>query len=493
MKSPEQILTQAQARLKTLEQSADVQAFSWSLADLLLALGEEAVLESGALADPARVRFDSISTDSRTIAPGALYIALSGERFDGHDFVEQAVLQGAAAVLAERNLETAVPVVSVEDTRRALGLFAAWHRLQMPVKTLVAVTGSNGKTTTKTLLSQLFSASGETLATEGNLNNDLGVPRTLLKLRPWHQYAVIEMGANHPGEIAYLTELAKPDIAVINNASGAHLEGFGSLQGVIETKGEIFNGLNRFHRNGVAVINCESEGYAFWLAKLQRQEGCRVLKFGQAQEADIRLITIETDAEGVDFVIEYAGESHRIKMPVLGAHNAYNAAACVAVGYAAGLPWLKMAPVLQVFSGVGGRLQPRRLEFGYLIDDSYNANPESVKAGMRALKDIGGVSMVCLGAMAELGEDSEKGHNAVAEFANQIGIEHLWLLGDATAPMLNVFHGDGRRFFDHQQMISELESLLRKSHKINILVKGSRSAKMEIVSQALFDAFPSGQ
>ncbi|MBF6058560.1 MULTISPECIES: UDP-N-acetylmuramoyl-tripeptide--D-alanyl-D-alanine ligase [Thiomicrorhabdus] len=488
--SPEQTLAQAEAQLRSLQSDIGSSEFSWTLADLLLALQGDAELSLEAAAcEPEAIHFNSVSTDSRTLAPGALYIALAGERFDGHDFIEQAVVQGAAVILAERSVDAAVPVVVVDNSRLALGRFAAWHRMQMPVQTLVAITGSNGKTTTKTLLNQLFSSVGETLATQGNLNNDLGVPRTLLNLRPRHQYAVIEMGANHPGEIAYLTELAKPDIALLNNASGAHLEGFGSLQGVIETKGEIFDGLNRFHQNGVAIINCESAGFDFWLQKLQQNNACKILKFGLAPSADVRLNSVESDADGVGFTVEYAAEKHAVKMPVLGTHNAYNAAACIAVCHAAGLQWQQMQPVLQSFTGVGGRLQPCRLQFGYLIDDSYNANPESVKAGIRALKDLGGISMLCLGAMGELGVDSEQGHRSVAEFAQQAGIQHLWLLGEETEPMLSVFHADGRRFDDHQQMIAELKAFLRQSNEVNILVKGSRTARMELVTQALTDEF----
>lgn len=474
--------------LNTAKQNTKVQEhamFNWTLEQLKTASDGEFV---GPISES--VKFNSISTDTRTLEPGALYIAIKGENFDGHDFIEQAVKQGAAAVLVSSDVPTIVPGVEVEDTRIALGQFAKWHRQQMPVETLVAVTGSNGKTSVKTLLNDIFSLAGNTLATQGNLNNDFGVPRTLLNLRPEHKYAVIEMGANHPKEIQYLTALACPDIAIINNAAGAHLEGFGSLQGVINTKGEIFQGLNQFNKKGIAVLNTDSAGYEDWLNILDDLNVNQKMQFGTQSQADIQLQNVNTQPdseEGITFELVNDGQTHKMQMPILGYHNAMNAAACTAIARAAGLSWELISKAIANFSGVAGRLQKNRIKNGWLIDDSYNANPESVKAGMDALCSLKGEAIVCLGAMAEVGETSDAAHQEVALYAKQLGVKHLFVLGKAAQQMPQAF-GEGSAYFEeHEAMANEVTKILEaNSHKvINVLVKGSRSAKMERVTQAI--------
>ncbi|WP_051640751.1 UDP-N-acetylmuramoyl-tripeptide--D-alanyl-D-alanine ligase [Thiomicrorhabdus sp. Milos-T2] len=475
--------------------------FSWTLEQLKDSTEGEFI---GPISEANSIEFTSISTDTRTLQPGALYIAIKGENFNGHDFIEQAVQQGAVAILVDENsecLDSIVPGVEVQNTRIALGQFARWHRLQMPVKTLIAVTGSNGKTTTKTLLHNIFSLAGNTLATEGNLNNDFGVPRTLLNLRPEHEYAIIEMGANHPKEIQYLTALALPDIAMINNASGAHLEGFGSLQGVIDTKGEIFEGLNQIknHKPGVAVINTDSPGFEDWQQSLRDLNVNSVVTFGSDVKADSKVDSVTTntvcidgkDVLGIAFDLIISKQKHHVNMPVLGFHNAMNAAACVAVAMSAGLSWQQILPGLVSFNGVSGRLQKTAINNGWLIDDSYNANPESVKAGIEALCSLPGKAIVCLGAMAEIGEQSDKAHQEIAEFAREKGVRNLYVLGEAAHNMPTHF-GEGSQFFtSHAAManlvVADIESAKTSDNKINVLVKGSRSAKMEKVSQAVLN------
>ena len=465
--------------------------FAWSLNDLLNSVDGELI---GAIDTDDQVQFSSVSTDTRSLQPGALYIAIKGDNFDGHQFIPQAIQQGAVAVLVSDEIDAIVPGVLVEDTRIALGQFAKWHRQQMPVKTLVAVTGSNGKTTNKMLMLNIFDKIGKTLATEGNLNNDFGVPRTLLNLRPEHEFAIIEMGANHPHEIGYLTALAQPDIALITNASGAHLEGFGSLQGVINTKGEIFQGLNQRSENqsGTAIINTDSNGYQDWLGMIAELGINQLKTFGMQSQADIAISNFASTESGIEFDLVVDGQKHSVTMPVLGQHNAYNAAACTAVALSAGLDWSQISLGLQTFTGVAGRLQRQPIQSGWLIDDSYNANPESVKAGINALVGLAGESILCLGAMAELGETALQMHQEVATYAKEQGVSYLFAYGKGAEQMPESF-GQQSAFFESHEKLSEkvIEILAQKNEqnlKLNVLVKGSRSAQMELITQAIISS-----
>lgn len=524
---------QAMTEKLSSEKIGDCEApFEWQLTDLRESVDGEFI---GVLGESESIRFSSISTDTRTLKAGALYIALKGENFDGHHFIKQAIQQGAAAILLSELSSSdplIVPGVLVPDTRVAYGQFAKWHRLQMPLKKLIAITGSNGKTTTKTLLLNLFQQVGQTLATEGNLNNDYGVPQTLLKLRPEDRYAIIEMGANHPQEIAYLTHLAQPDIALINNASGAHLEGFGSLQGVIETKGEIFQGLNQqsaeLSETGVAVLNCDSPGYQAWLKICAELKVEKVVSFGACPQAEVRILpatnskenlkasrsngventevnsvqksdqmSAQLSSNGIRFDLcltasispKGLAEQKTIEMPVLGQHNAHNAAACVAVALSAGLSWSQIQPGLVSFSGVPGRLQSQKIRTGWLIDDSYNANPASVKAAIDALTTLPGLAILCLGAMGELGGSEASAHQEIARYAQQKGVDVLLTYGTATQPMATDFGAQAHYFEEHAQLLDALLTLLQQqeesSQNANVLVKGSRSTRMERISQAV--------
>lgn len=474
------------------EREMNIEAFVWTLEQLKQSVDGEGV---GPLSSEP-VTFTTVSTDSRDIVPGALYIAIKGENFDGHDFIKEAVRQGAVAVLVSESVETVVPGVLVDDTRIALGQFAHWHRQQMPLKTLVGITGSNGKTTTKTLLAEMLATQGKTLSTQGNLNNDFGVPRTLLELRPEHEFAVIEMGASHQGEIAYLTQLAEPDIALLNNASDAHLEGFGTLEGVVEAKGEIFLGLNRFHQNGVAVINAGSPGFDEWQAKLKELSVNNVVTFGEAssdleEQADHSQIVfreVVAKAGTIEFELNVDGAWQVVNMPVLGRHNAENAAACVAVGFAAGLTWQQIKPVLEQFTGIAGRLERHKILHGWLLDDSYNANPSSVKAGIQALVALPGKVAVCLGPMAELGSQAQTTHEEIAEYANHAGVSRLYVYGEATKGMPKSFGIGATWYKDHETMIEDVSLAINQEWVKHVLVKGSRSAKMEVVVKGLLES-----
>lgn len=455
----------------------------WRLQDL-------AVATSGRLLSPMKeaeqIIFDSVSTDSRTIKPGALYIAINGERFNGHQFIQQAVQKGAVALLVSEPVNTDMPTVQVNDTRLALGQFSAWHRQQMPLKKLIAVTGSNGKTTTKNLIAHILGkciGSDKVLFTQGNLNNDFGVPRTLLDITPMHEYAIIEMGANHRGEIRYLTHLAKPDIVLITLAAGAHLEGFGSLQGVIETKSEIIEGLVE---EGVAILNIDSPGYDYWYNKIAT-EGNHIQTFGTAKVADYRIEDFHQTENSIKFNCRCNGLSYTAELPLLGEHNAMNATAAIAVAMTAGFQWDQIRPALLSFEGVKGRLQVLQLPYGKLIDDSYNANPNSVKAAIKTISLLPGRAVACLGAMAELGETTEKAHLEVAEEAKANGILFLFVYGEAAKPMMKAF-GEGAEWFtSHEVMAKKVLVLLRERQVENCLIKGSRSAEMEKVSQIILE------
>ncbi len=502
---------QMQSKCETLTSTDKRRCFSWTLTDLCQSVDGEFM---GALDSEQSICFTSISTDTRTLKAGALYIAIKGDNFDGHQFIKQAIQQGAVAILMseiEYAGELPVPGILVGDTRIAFGLFAKWHRLQMPLKKLIGITGSNGKTTTKTLLLEIFQQVGKTLATEGNLNNDFGLPMTLLNLRPEHEFAIIEMGANHPQEIAYLTHLALPDIALINNASGAHLEGFGSLQGVIETKGEIFQGLNQRKDSvetvsqGVAVVNCDSPGYTDWLKICANSGVEKVVSFGADPEsscaADVRVRHFKVTDSGICFDLHISERLHprhkamkkTVEMPILGQHNALNAAACVAVASSAGLIWSQIQPGLASFKGVSGRLQKQAITTGWLIDDSYNANPASVKAGIDALTSLPGQAILCLGAMAELGDTALAAHQEIALYAKQKGVDFLLSYGQPTQEMTSVFGEQARYFESHEKLTAVLSQILLQQAQAkqlaNVLVKGSRSAQMERVTQAVTEAF----
>jgi UDP-N-acetylmuramoyl-tripeptide--D-alanyl-D-alanine ligase len=428
------------------------------------------------------VAFSSVTTDSRAINPGCLFVALRGERFDGHDFVAQAIQQGAAAALVDEAAAKqhqaewqGIPLLVVADTRLALGGLAALWRGQQAVK-LVAVTGSNGKTTVKEMLAAILrKAAGEeaVLATEGNLNNDIGMPLMLLKLRAQHKFAVIEMGMNHPGEIEYLTQIAHPDVAVINNAGAAHLAGLGSVEDVARAKGEIFSGLAA---GGVAVINADDAFAALW-KKLASTHS--ILEFGLDHPVQVsatcKLGTLQSELS----LRTPAGEC-RVKLPVPGLHNVRNALAAAAAASALGVGTEAIAAGLEKFAGVKGRLQKKSgLHGATLIDDSYNANPASVKAAISVLASMPGKKILVLGDMGELGPDAIALHGEIGAAAKQAGVDILFCHGDICRAAAAEF-GTNAWFFERiEELLADLENLLAPD--VTVLVKGSRFMKMERV------------
>ncbi|MFA5241842.1 MAG: UDP-N-acetylmuramoyl-tripeptide--D-alanyl-D-alanine ligase [Sulfuricella sp.] len=430
----------------------------------------------------ADVSFTSVTTDSRAITPGCLFVALRGERFDGHAFVAEAIRQGAAVAMVDQAAAgqhqadwQGMPLLIVADTRLALGQLAAFWRGRQSIK-LVAVTGSNGKTTVKEMLAAILrEAAGQdaVLATEGNFNNDIGMPLTLLKLRAQHRFAVIEMGMNHPGEIDYLSKIARPDVAVINNAGAAHLAGLGGVEEVARAKGEIFAGLAS---DGVAVINADDAFAALWKTLAS---GHSSIEFGLDHPAQVSA-TYQSAPLGSELKLRTPAGECQIKLPVPGLHNVRNALAAAAAASALGMDNAAIAAGLQKFSGVKGRLQHKPgLHGATLIDDSYNANPASVKAAIAVLAGMPGKKILVLGDMGELGPDAVTMHGEIGAIAKQAGVDILLCHGDMCRAAAQEFGANAWFFERIEELLADLENLLAPD--VTVLVKGSRFMKMERV------------
>ena len=428
----------------------------------------------GASLQGGDVGFRGVSTDSRRIEPGMLFVALRGPNHDGHDHVAVALAKGAVAAMVDHPLEQPIPQIIVADTRQGLGQLAAAWRRELDVA-VVAITGSNGKTTVKEMCAAILGKAGATLATEGNLNNDIGVPLTLLRLTPEHRYAVIEMGANHAGEIAYLVSLAAPQVAMITNAGPAHLEGFGSLDGVAQAKGEIYGGLGE---DGVAIINADDRYADFWRGLVGQR---RVISFGA--EADVGA-TYQVDDKGQLLLWHGLDRECAFTLPLLGEHNLRNALAASAVALALDLDTSLIAEGLQGIKPVDGRLCLRRgLAGARVIDDSYNANPASVYAGLQVLAGFSGKRYLALGDMGELGEDAEAMHREVGVQAQQLGIDRLYACGPLSQAACEGFGVQGQHFAVQQELINALRPQL--DAQVTVLVKGSRASQMDKVADAL--------
>jgi UDP-N-acetylmuramoyl-tripeptide--D-alanyl-D-alanine ligase len=421
-------------------------------------------------------QFHGAGSDSRTIASGMLFIALRGPHHDGHDHLADAAQRGAAAALVERQLPVQIPQIIVADTHAALGqLGSAWrHHLGLP---LVAVTGSNGKTTVKEMIAAILSKAGATLATRGNLNNDIGMPLTLLRLDEHYRNAVIEMGANHPGEIAYLVKLARPQVAVITNAAAAHLEGFGTVEGVARAKGEIFAELAS---DGVAVINADDAYAELWRAMAGH---CRIFTFGLDQPADVSA-RWHGDALGSTLQLQTPLGTAELKLTLAGRHNVMNALAATAAALAMGVGLEAVVAGLEGLQSVSGRLQIRQgLNGSTIIDDSYNANPTSLRAGIDVLASCAGQRYLALGDMGELGSESARLHSEAGSYARQAGIDRIYATGPLSARAVTAFGAGAHHFSEQQQLITALRADLAET--VTVLVKGSRSSRMERVVAAL--------
>jgi len=441
----------------------------------MMSLREAANLAHGILVGED-VHCTAVNTDSRTLQAGELFVALQGEHFDGHAFLPNAAALGAAGAMVSRAEGVPLPAILVEDTLLALGkLGRGWRqKFSMP---LIGVTGSNGKTTLKEMLASILSLQGATLATMGNLNNQIGVPMTLLRLGREHRFAVIEMGTSNPGEIAYLANLALPTIGIVTNASAAHLLGLGSVAAVAKEKGALFEALPE---QGVAILNADDAHFPDWR---QLGFGGKKISFGFSEQADVRApessLQLQVGTSIVQsFVVQHQGESIPMQLPLLGKHNVRNALAAIAACRVLGLGWETIQAGLATLVPAKGRLYPMHLSFGILLDDSYNANPLSFMAGIDALCSLSGEPWLVMGDMGELGETSALQHAKVVEYALAKGAQRLFVLG---AEMSAAVKGlpQAQVFASHEALAVAVAQALKPG--VNLLVKGSRFMAMESV------------
>jgi UDP-N-acetylmuramoyl-tripeptide--D-alanyl-D-alanine ligase len=427
----------------------------------------------------------SVSIDTRTIKPGELYIAIKGQHHDGHAFVEQAAQVGAVAAIVHEGTTASIPHILVKDTHQALAELAGTWRNKAAVE-VVGMTGSNGKTTVKEMVAAILAVNAPVLFTQGNLNNDIGVPLTLLRLNEQHRYAVIEMGANHQGEIAYTSAVAEADVVIITNVGPAHIEGFGSLDGIARAKGEIIETLKE---NGIAIINRDDRYFDYW----QKLAGSRkTLTFGLQAGADVTAKTIKTAICNKAFVTEFelvtAAGSLPVQLKLAGKHNVLNALAATAACLALDISLEQIKQGLESVKPVTGRLQPLVSRLGNIvIDDTYNANPASLKAGLEVLMTCAGEPWLVLGAFGEQGPDSAKIHAEIGGLIKASGVVRLLATGADARNTVNSF-GAGASFFDAQ---NDLIDVLKQELKGNetILIKGSRALRMENVAAALVENF----
>lgn len=425
------------------------------------------------------IEIKAISIDSRTIKPGSCYFAIQGEVFDGHDFVADAVKNGASAAVVERQMDVDIPQIIVSDTIKALGRYAQHHRQQF-TPFVVALTGSCGKTTVKEMIASIFKQVAKTYATSGNFNNHIGVPLSLLQLTAEHEYAVFELGASGAGEIAYTASLVEPKITLINNVSAAHIQGFGSLAGVASAKGEIYEALPN---DGVACVNIDDEFADSWLSKIKNQ---RVVTFSLDDEtAQVTAHSVILDKDNTTRLVLVTPDGQvALKLPLPGKHNVRNAIAAAAMAYAAGCPLDKIAAGLEHVTQVKGRMNLRRGKSGARIyDDTYNANPSSVKAAIDTLGTYSGKRILILGEMAELGDNAAQYHHEVGEYAKSQGVDKLFTVGPLTQHACEGFGEDACFYPEQSALVEGLMPVLNE--EVTCVVKGSRSARMENIVDAI--------
>jgi len=449
---------------------------------ILMTLQEIAEAVQGQLIG-ADATVSGVCIDTRILLSGDLYIAVKGEQFDGHDFIAQAEEKGALALLVAKQVASAKAQIIVQDTRLALAELAGAVRDKAQVK-VCGVTGSNGKTTVKEMIAAILAVKYQVLFTQGNFNNDIGVPLTLLRLQAEDEFAVIEMGANHAGEIAYTSTYARPDVAVITNVGAAHIEGFGSVAGVAQAKAEIIESLTEL---GVTVLNADDAFFTKWLTIAGQR---KVLSFGLNANADVTAENIVTGFAGEQFCTQFdlLSENKRVPMrlSLAGEHNVKNALAASAACLALGVDIKQIQAGLEQVKSVKGRLQLSVTELGYrVINDTYNANPDSLAAALAVLKSCEGELWLALGAFGELGVDSGQLHSEMGEQIKQAGVTRLFATG-ALAKSTVIAFGAGAEFFTQQEgLIAAVQQAI--SPKVVLLVKGSRAQRMENVVNALID------
>ncbi len=424
--------------------------------------------------------FSSVSIDSRTLEVGALFVAIKGEYFDGHAFVQEAEKKGAVAVLVSQPVDVKIPQIIVPDTLQAFGELAKWHREQFNIP-VIAVTGSCGKTTTKAMLASIFSGLGKTLSPVNSFNNNIGLPLTLLQLDDSYRTVVLELGANHMGEIAELVKIAQPHVAVVTMVAPVHLEGFGSLENIAKAKAEIYGGLDA---QGVAVVNADDPSINLWQSQLA---GKKVIAFGRESAAQVRAKEIIVGASGCpQFTLVTPVGDINITLPLLGEHNITNALAASACAIACDVELQDIQRGLEQMSPVSKRMVRHDLSSGaILIDDTYNANPMAFKAALNVLQQTGLPTVLVMGDMGELGKDAEKIHGEVGTWVHQAGINQFFTFGKLSAQASSAFGSSAQHFTDLEALVAVLKPIL--SQQKAVLVKGSRSMRMENIVAALLN------
>ena len=418
------------------------------------------------------IAFTGITSDSRQVIPGMLFAALPGQTHDGHDYIKQAEERGAVAALVCKDVDTFLPILKVADVLTAMGVLAAHWRMECPAR-VVGITGSNGKTTVKEMVASILRQKGGVLATRGNFNNELGLPLTLFRLEKTHDFAVIEMGASNPGDIAYLANIARPEIGLITNIGPAHLQGFKTIEGVARAKGEIFAALPK---DGVAVMNSTEPWVDLWQGM---NTAGTIYYFNGAAENNIRA---RNNGNGI--VVSTPVGEFPLQLPLPGEHNLANALAATAICLALDVPLADIKPGLEAVKPVPGRLSLVSAKSGWtVIDDTYNANPASLYAALQVLASQGGEPWLVLGDMKELGSDSRKMHAELGDAARSLGVKRLFALGDASSATVDAFGDMASHYNSRDELIGDLRSQLKPG--VACLVKGSRSMGMEHVVNAI--------
>lgn len=453
-------------------------------------LSQVAEFEKSALSND-EVAFDSISIDTRSLKPGDLFVAIRGESFDGHNYIGQAEQAGCCGVIVESAVSCSTPCLVLNNTTHALGTIGGINRAAFK-GTVFGLTGSSGKTTTKNMLATILNLKAPTCATEGNFNNEIGVPLTLLSISKEHRFAVIEMGARTIGDINYLAQFVKPDVAILLNAGVAHIDVFGSYENIVRTKGEIYGALGE---EGIAVVNADDSAAELWLEQLHGKTvygfSLSGLPFSNKGPNTLRKIkhklwaeNIVCRAESSTFTLHFDDESQSVKLSAPGMHNISNSLAAAAAALAVGISLKLVAKGLESIKSTAGRLNTIALNHDLaLIDDSYNANPNSMKAALDVLALYDGLTVAVLGEMAELGVMSERLHSELAEYAAKSSISAFYFVGEHAVVMQQIVGARAQSFKTNtllaEQLIKDLES------GETVLVKGSRSAAMDEVVELL--------
>lgn len=427
-----------------------------------------------------------IATDTRTIKTGDIFLALTGDNFDGHDYLDIAIEKGAVAAIVSRPVAADIAQLVVDDTRLALGQLAAYRRQQHKDLTVIAITGSSGKTTCKEMLGSIFGRLAPTLITRGNLNNDLGVPMMLLELSDHHRYAILELGANHIGEIAYTTEIVQPDVACILNIGTAHLGEFGSREGICQTKAEIYHTL---HDNQFAIVP-DKDDFTNQLRRIAEKHTPNVIGFGNT---DVSASHLDVEPERSEFKLHIGSEVHDINLPLAGEHNVNNALAAAACAHALNIDISDIVVGLENARPAKGRLNSQLLGLHRLIDDTYNANPHSVRAAAKVLAAQTGTQVMVLGDIGELGEAAISEHQSLGRTIATTGINVLLCVGEyapyTVAGAQEISAINAHAFADKDSLLAYLQSYLQaqQAQPCTVLFKGSRSMEMETLINALVE------